>query len=354
MTDTSMIGHNSAAKPGNWIAISRDIRDHHYVGFGYPASPQVKNKRTYARAEAWLDMLMEAQYRPRQHDVKGATVWVDVGQFLASRTYLAARWNWSQQAVRTFLDRLETEGMIKRDQPTNQQLNHPNNQQKSTKNRLVANIISISNYCKYQSLSDEISVYVDNIKTTNKTIEELAIKTTSQQPASNQPATSQQPESNNVTRKQGALNDSAGAPEEKPKQIIPPSKHNPEKNPDPFGLNPDRHHPDVTRSATGELTLLNGKRSDWLQRFDGDETGLDLALMTIADKVQPNSTRTIEVQVEAQLAGIIQRKREQDQRYLKAASRNARAKTPGAAGGAVMGLEERLKIERERKAGAAQ
>jgi hypothetical protein len=77
--------------------------------------------------------------------------------------------------------------------------------------------------------------------------------------------------------------------------------------------------------------------------------------MQIADKVQPNSTRTIEVQVEAQLAGIIQRKREQDQRYLKATSRNSvRAKAPGTTGAGVMSLEERLQIERERKAGAAQ
>jgi len=348
MTDGPTIGHNS--QPGNWIAISRDIRDHHYVGFGYPARPAAKGRRTYARAEAWIDMLMEAQYRPRQHDVRGATVWVDVGQFLASRTYLATRWNWSQQAVRTFLDRLESEGMIKRDQPINQQSGQQNNQQTTAKKRLVANIISISNYCKYQSLSEEISAYVENVKTTNKSTSIATVKTTNQQPTSNQLATNQQPESNKETKKQAALNDSAQAREQgKP-------KHNPERDPDPLNLNPGRHHPDVTRSPTGELALTNGKRADWLKRFDGDETGLDLALMQIADKVQPNSTRTIEVQVEAQLAGIIQRKREQDQRYLKAATRNQTAKsaTRTAGGAKALTLEERLAEERARKQEVAQ
>lgn len=357
--------HNQPSeRPGNWIAVSRDMRTHPVVGFGKRCRPAKGETFGYSRAEAWQDLVMEAQYQPARIEVSNATVWLDAGQLLGAREYLASRWNWTEKAVRTFLDRLEAEHMIRREQPNlgpatgqrevsfksmaSQKLDHLKGQLNSAKNKSLPNLITVCNYSRYQQLADAISDYVSDTKRASER-------------ANNGPATGQLrasaefekgPESNKEQYKQKiALNDSAGAPSEnRSNPIIQPSRHNPEKNPDPFNLNPSRNHPDVIRSETGELTLLNGKRADWLKRFDGDGTGLDLALMQIADKVQPNSTRTIEVQVEAQLAGIIQRKREQDQRYLAAATRNNQRPKPPP-GGAVMSLDERLQIERDRKAG---
>lgn len=204
-----LMGHNGPPTEGNWIAVSRDIRDHHYVGFGNQAKRgDDKKRRCFSRAEAWLDMLMEAQYRPVRRDIIGATIWIDVGQFLGSRSYLAKRWNWSEQSVRTFLKRLADEGMIQLGQPDNQQ----NNQQSTSNRRASANVITICNYLRYQQLGNEIAAYVDNLKSTSKETD----TPTSNQPATNQQSTSQQPESNKETKEQVSTPpsaDTAGLPE---------------------------------------------------------------------------------------------------------------------------------------------
>ncbi len=79
----------------------------------------------------------------------------------------------------------------------------------------------------------------------------------------------------------------------------------------------------------GKLTLLNGARVFWLNKFDSDETRLDLALIQIAPSLQPNSQRSLQVQVEGQLAKLVAQRMDQDRRYTAA----AKSKATVAAGG---------------------
>lgn len=72
-----------------------------------------------------------------------------------------------------------------------------------------------------------------------------------------------------------------------------------------------------------KLTLINGFRVQWLEEFGGDEKDLDLALQRAAQYIQPNSGKTLEVQVSGQLSRIVQERRDRDRRYAAAASAKA-------------------------------
>lgn len=81
---------------------------------------------------------------------------------------------------------------------------------------------------------------------------------------------------------------------------------------------PEPHEDVIFRN--GEITLLNGARSEWLGQFQGEEAILDLALKEIAGEIQPNSTQPIKVQVVRKLAQMTRRRLEQDKRYAAAAA----------------------------------
>jgi hypothetical protein len=74
--------------------------------------------------------------------------------------------------------------------------------------------------------------------------------------------------------------------------------------------------------VNGQVTLFNGLRQFWLEQFGNDGERLDLALIEVADQIQPNSMRPIEAQVGARLARIAAEKRDRDKRYQEAAQRN--------------------------------
>lgn len=76
---------------------------------------------------------------------------------------------------------------------------------------------------------------------------------------------------------------------------------------------------DRVQYANGRLTLFNGLKAFWLDKFDGDEERLELALVQAAGFVQPNSTRPLEAQVSSQLARSAADKRDRDMRYAAAA-----------------------------------
>lgn len=107
-------GHNGGPplREGNWIAISRDVIEHHIVGAGQPVPAADKNRGAFSRLEAWLDLLCMANFRERQFDVRGITITLKPGETLAGRAHLSERWNWSEKTVRNFLEKLEREMMI--------------------------------------------------------------------------------------------------------------------------------------------------------------------------------------------------------------------------------------------------
>lgn len=77
---------------------------------------------------------------------------------------------------------------------------------------------------------------------------------------------------------------------------------------------PSENH-GVDLAKDGRVTLSNGTRQFWLERFGGDEDRLELALMQAAGERQPRSRQPLKLQIERSLARIAGQKRDGDQRY---------------------------------------
>lgn len=80
-------------------------------------------------------------------------------------------------------------------------------------------------------------------------------------------------------------------------------------------LNPQADH-GVSLTDDGRVILVNGTRADWLAKFGGDATALDLALGELS--VQPHSREGLRKQVERQLSRIARMRHDSDQRYRQA------------------------------------
>lgn len=143
---TDMRGHNSRMNAGNWIAVSRDMRDHPIVGMGQPVRPADPKRGAYSKYEAWQDLIMEAKYRPFEVMNKGKIVTLQRGQLMAARAWLADRWNWSEKTVRVFISRLEGEFMVRSE--TVQQKGQYKGQQKTN----TITVLNICNYDIYQTI----------------------------------------------------------------------------------------------------------------------------------------------------------------------------------------------------------
>lgn len=102
---------------------------------GWRENPVFKGE--FSRADAWVWLIENTCWKPTRFDIKGKSVTLQRGQICASRERLATVWGWSPSAVERYLTRLKTEQMIERE----------TGQGKS--------VITICNYDKYQSKSDE-------------------------------------------------------------------------------------------------------------------------------------------------------------------------------------------------------
>lgn len=150
-----------------WMAVCVDVFDHPIVGMQVPPpKPADPSRHAQSPAIAWLDLIAGAAFKPRTLNHKGKVIDLQRGQFLAGRSYWAKRWNWGEQAVRSFLSRLTQSDMIA---ICNQSLGH------------YATVATISNYDTYQ-----------NAKADSKPIEK---------PEANQSLTSGQPEGNQTVQR---------------------------------------------------------------------------------------------------------------------------------------------------------
>jgi hypothetical protein len=113
-------------------------------------------RKPFSYGQAWIDLIGLANHKPGAIFVRGNKILIQRGQVGWSTVKLADRWAWSRMAVRTFLKMLETSQQIE--------------QQKN----FITSIITIINYDKYQTISQQ----------------------TSQQKASRKPAESQQKATN--------------------------------------------------------------------------------------------------------------------------------------------------------------
>lgn len=104
-----------------WIKIHRNITENPMC-FSEP----------FTRMQAWIDLLLVANYRDSVIYVRGNKVDVKRGQIAKSQDFFATRWKWSRGKVIRFLDELQKCGQIV--------------QQKSN----VITLISVVNYEYYQ------------------------------------------------------------------------------------------------------------------------------------------------------------------------------------------------------------
>ena len=141
---TAGMGHNASANSRNWVAISRDMRDHPIVGFGQPVKPANPKRGSFSKGEAWMDLVMEARWRGGNENNKGKVIRIERGQLIAARRWLAERWNWTENTVRWFLGRLEDDLMISR-----------NSDQSATNGKPhYANVVTIRNNDIFQAASE--------------------------------------------------------------------------------------------------------------------------------------------------------------------------------------------------------
>lgn len=85
-----------------WISIDRSIQNHWLF----------KEKRTFSKFEAWIYLLMEANHSKAKVPIGNQIVTVERGQRLTSILTFSDLFNWSRFKVKTFLDLLESDGML--------------------------------------------------------------------------------------------------------------------------------------------------------------------------------------------------------------------------------------------------
>ena len=90
-------------------------------------------KRVFSKAEAWIDLLMQAQHKeePQHVLIKMRTITCNYGECIKSLSTWGKRWRWSKPKVCRFLDLLQAHNMI------------------VTKSETVTTRISICNYSTY-------------------------------------------------------------------------------------------------------------------------------------------------------------------------------------------------------------
>lgn len=124
-------------------------------------------------------------------------------------------------------------------------------------------------------------------------------------------------------------------------RVVEPTRHKPslepslkERTPKPpagasttsgsfwSALSPESYDGGVTYDGK-VITLSEDRHAHWLDEFGGNAKRLDLALVEIAGRLQPNRSKPVCAQVESQLARIVADKLDRDTRYLAAKNSNS-------------------------------
>ena len=120
-----------------FIVLARSVWDHPVVGVSKPLS----------EFEAWVWLLLEAVYEPRNVKISNgrasAIIELQRGQLSHSIRYMAAAWGWTTKRVRGFLARLERAG------------------QTTTQRDTLQSVLTICNYDDYQISSGGVGTQID-------------------------------------------------------------------------------------------------------------------------------------------------------------------------------------------------
>lgn len=102
-------------------------------------------KEPFTKAQAWVDLILLANYKDGELNIRGNKIKVKRGQVGWSELKLSERWRWSRGKVKRFFDELEN----------GQQIIQQNGQQNGQQNIRLINLISIVNYDKYQNTEQQ-------------------------------------------------------------------------------------------------------------------------------------------------------------------------------------------------------
>ena len=94
-------------RPG-WVPVSRELQDH-----------WMWEDKPFARGQAWIDLIMLANYEDTKMPYKGEIITCERGTVNLSISNLANRWGWSRHKTRDFLNLLESDGMVTVNATTN-------------------------------------------------------------------------------------------------------------------------------------------------------------------------------------------------------------------------------------------
>jgi hypothetical protein len=122
------ISDDAGNSKARWVRVSVEMLGHPALDHG-----------PFDRRSAWLWLITSAATRDKTVSHKGQPFALKRGQVLAGRAYLASVWNWSEKQVRLFLELLASENMV----------------EKGQSNGHFANVLTISNYSKYQDVTAE-------------------------------------------------------------------------------------------------------------------------------------------------------------------------------------------------------
>ena len=118
------------------IFIHREIQEH-----------WIWKKKPFSFGQAWVDMLLLANYKEKKVPFKGEITVIGRGEFIRTERDLANRWGWSRSRVTRFIDLLKSDSMIEK--ISNQK----------------ANQIKIINYDSWQTLRTEDEPIVNQERT---------------------------------------------------------------------------------------------------------------------------------------------------------------------------------------------
>ena len=109
--------------------------------------------KPFSRGQAWIDLLLMANYQDQKVAIKGQIIDIKRGQLLRGTNNLADRWGWSRSKVIRFLEQCEADGMC------------------FVNGTAYGTIISIRNYDAYQDPTGRTPILQKNTKndTANRT-----------------------------------------------------------------------------------------------------------------------------------------------------------------------------------------
>lgn len=85
-----------------WIKLYRQLRDH-----------ELWNAERFTKGQAWVDILLMANYKPTIIPIRGQELHLDRGDLAWSQVSLARRWRWNERTVNRFLAMLQRRQMIR-------------------------------------------------------------------------------------------------------------------------------------------------------------------------------------------------------------------------------------------------